>query len=123
MNRALSALLTAALAGGVCAVVPAAPASASCLADPPPSPYAFTGTVLDTRWDGRWARVRTDSGDVVVVKGGGRDAVSSIDRFYQAGSRYRFHPIDRRSPFRDNLCTATHPVGYGANSRSGSVPA
>jgi hypothetical protein len=122
MNRVLSALLTGALAGGVCAVVSAAPASASCLADPPPSPYAFTGRVLDTRWDGRWARVRTDSGDVVEVLGGGPDAVSSVDRFYRAGRRYEFHPINRRTPFRDNLCTATHRVGYGAGGRTGSLP-
>jgi hypothetical protein len=123
MTRVLSALLVGAVAGGLCAVVSATPATASCLADPPPSPYAFTGKVLHTRWDGRWASVRTDSGHVVVVKGGGRGAVSSVDRFFRAGRRYEFHPVNRRSPFRDNLCTATHQVGYGARSRGGSSAA
>lgn len=123
MTRFLSALVVSAVAGGLCAVVPAAPASASCLADPPPSPYAFTGTVLHTRWDGRWASVRTDAGQVVVVTGGRRGVVSSVDRFFQAGRRYEFHPVDRRSPFRDNLCTATQLIGYGARSRGGSSPA
>jgi hypothetical protein len=113
MTRLLSSLLAAAVVGSVCAVLPTTHAGASCLPDPKPSPHAFTGTVLKTRWDGRWAKVRTGTGRTVVVTGGSRHAPTSVDRMYQARRRYEFHPLNRRSPYHDNACTATHLIGYG----------
>ena len=32
---------------------------------------------------------------------------TSVDRAYEAGKRYLFVPINDRSPFQDNTCTAT----------------
>lgn len=95
--------------GGVLAAVSASPASASCLPDPLPSPYAFTGRVVHTKWDGRIARVRTDTGKHVIVRGAERRSeVTSVDRSYQVNQRYEFHPLNSGNPYRDNICTATH---------------
>ncbi|HLL65382.1 MAG TPA: hypothetical protein VK453_06490 [Micromonosporaceae bacterium] len=111
MNRTLRVLLAGVLLGGTLSVASAAPALASCLPNPAPSPYAFTGKVVSTGWGGRLARVRTWSGRLVIVKGGERPgAITSVDRFYQVNQRYEFHPLNRRSPYRDNLCTATRPL-------------
>jgi hypothetical protein len=112
MTRVLPSLLAAAV-GGFCAVLPTTPAAASCLPDPKPSAHAFTGTVLQIRWDGRWAKVRTATGRTVVITGGNRHSPTSVDRSYQARRRYEFHPLNPRSPYRDNACTATHLLGYG----------
>jgi len=73
----------------------------------------FTGTVVETRYLGTEASVRTDSGALVVVRGYiGRDPGlgSSVDRVFREGRRYKFHPVNARSPFRDNACTRTHRI-------------
>ncbi|HLL65380.1 MAG TPA: hypothetical protein VK453_06480 [Micromonosporaceae bacterium] len=111
MIRIARILIAGVMLAGVLTVASASPALARCLPDPAPSPYAFTGTVVATRWDGRLARVRTDGGRVVIVRGGAsRLSVTSVDRYYEVGQRYEFHPTNDRSPYLDNLCTATRPL-------------
>lgn len=97
-------------------VTAAAPATASCAASPPPSPHAFTGTVLKTRLDGRVATVRTASGAIVTVRGAaaaGRKVFTTVDRQYKVNRSYEFHPLNARSPFQDNACTATNRIPGG----------
>lgn len=89
------------------------PAQASCALPPQPSPYSFTGTVVSVDDDGRVAHVRTDAGRRVVVLGAGdpgSDARTSVDRRFAVGGRYEFHPVNSRSPFQDNACTATRQL-------------
>ncbi|GAA1837920.1 hypothetical protein GCM10009772_14420 [Pseudonocardia alni subsp. carboxydivorans] len=88
-------------------------ARASCIADPPRSAHAFTGTVASTSADGRVAQVRTDDGRNVRVVGSPTprpSTATSVDRSYATGTRYEFHPLNPASPYEDNLCTATHEV-------------
>lgn len=88
-----------------------AAAYASCAGPPEPSPYAFTGTVLSVEDGGTIATVETDEGDTVTVLGGpGGYGVTSVDRTYEVGVRYEFHPINDQSPYEDNDCTATHKL-------------
>ncbi|MGH3717166.1 MAG: hypothetical protein ACRDT4_27445 [Micromonosporaceae bacterium] len=105
------------IAGGVIATS-GSPALASCAHPPRQSEYAFTGTVTSVKDDGRLAHVRTDDGQAVVVNGAEEPGtMTSVDRTYQRGARYEFHPINDSSPYRDNACTATHrigPAGAGA---------
>lgn len=98
-------------------VATAAPAAAGCVGPPQRSPYAFTGTVVETRYRGSEATVRTDSGALVVVRGYVRRdplLLSTVGRRFREGGRYEFHPINARSPFRDNACTATHRIRGGS---------
>jgi len=94
--------------------VGAAPeASASCAAPPSVSPWMFTGTVVSTERDGRIAAVRTDDGHRVEVVGTtstSTNGITSVDRDYEIGARYEFHPTNSTSPFQDNICTRTHLV-------------
>jgi len=93
------------------------PAYASCATGHPPrSLAAFTGVVTSTRWQGRLAEVRTDAGRSVTVRGtpGGRSTMTSVDRSYEVGGRYEFHPVNDSSPFEDNNCTATRLLSRGA---------
>jgi hypothetical protein len=91
-------------------------ASASCVTDDPPaSPYAFVGTVIDTREDNRIATVITDAGDRVTVMGTQAtswfsESFSSVDRRYALGGRYEFHPTNASDPYLDNICTATRKL-------------
>jgi hypothetical protein len=39
----------------------------------------------------------------------GSSAVTTVDRTYVVGQRYLFVPVNDRSPFQDNSCTATQP--------------
>jgi hypothetical protein len=111
MTHAIRVFMASAVLGGAFMVASPSPAEASCTANPLPSPYAFIGKVVATKWDGRFARVRTTSGKLVVVKGtADPHQVTSVDRFYQVNRRYEFHPLNSRSPYRDNACTATHPL-------------
>ena len=58
--------------------------------------------------------VHTDDGRTVTVRGSdadGPNAATTVDRTYQVGVRYEFHPLNDTSPYRDNACTATHPIG------------
>ena len=111
MTHAIRVFMAGAVLGGALIVASASPAEASCTADPLPSPYAFTGKVVATKWDGRFARVRTSTGKLVIVKGAaGPHQVTSVDRFYELDRRYEFHPLNSRSPYRDNACTATHQL-------------
>jgi len=92
--------------------VGAAPeASASCATPPLVSPWVFTGTVMSTERDGRVAAVRTDDGRRVEVVGtASTGGFTSVDRAYEIGARYEFHPANSTSPFQDNICTRTHLV-------------
>lgn len=35
---------------------------------------------------------------------------SSADRTYTVGAHYEFHPRNDAPPYRDDICTATHPI-------------
>ncbi|MEV6521155.1 hypothetical protein AB0M43_04320 [Longispora sp. NPDC051575] len=90
------------------------PADASCVSTPVTSRHAFAGVVTDTENRGRVARVRTDDGRTVTVVGTeatGPDSLTTVDRSYEAGTRYEFHPVNGSSPYRDNICTATRALG------------
>ncbi len=107
----------------------AVPAFASCGTDKPAkSQAAFVGVVTSTASDGRVATVQTDTGAIVTVIGtpDTGSAATSVDRTYQVGGRYEFHPINDASPFEDNVCTATRllsqgPVGPGKADRRVAV--
>lgn len=90
-----------------------APAAwASCVPNPPASPSVFTGTVTSTERDGLVAHVGTDDGRMVTVVGTPADSgVTTVDRTYQVGARYEFHPLNATDPFQDNICTRTHIIG------------
>ncbi len=92
---------------------PAESAGASC-ARIARSPHAFTGVVVATRSHDRIATVETDDGQTVEVHGGpAEEAVfSSVDRAYERGGRYEFHPHDANSPYQDDECTATRLLGH-----------
>jgi hypothetical protein len=109
--RYLRALLVASLLAFGLTVGTASPAAALCLPPPQVSQHAFVGRVFLTSWDGRLAWVWTGRGRLVIVQGGSDPEVpTSIDRSFQAGVRYEFHPLNDRSPYQDNLCTATRPL-------------
>ncbi len=72
---------------------------------------AFTGTVVSTERDGRVAAVLTDDGHRVEVVGtASTSGFTSVDRAYEIGARYEFHPANATSPFQDNICTRTHLI-------------
>lgn len=77
------------------------------------SQWSFEGVVTAVRSKERIATVRTDDGRTVEVRGGSSLAVSSVDRTFEAGGRYEFHPINASSPFEDNACTATRLQSQG----------
>jgi len=119
MTRTWRAVRLASIAGLAVAAVllAAAPAQASCVQPPLASPHRFAGTVTAVSNAGRTATVRTDNGRTVTVVGSdadGPNAATSVDRAYQVGVRYEFHPINDTSPYRDNACTATHAIGAGS---------
>jgi hypothetical protein len=119
MTRRALAVLVAGLLGALACLVTVAPplATASCATDRPPrSPAAFTGVVLSTRSKGRVAEIRTDAGETVTVRGTPGTLFSSetsVDRSYEVGGRYEFHPVNRSSPYEDNACTATRLLSRG----------
>ncbi len=82
----------------------------SCAVQSLESPDAFTGVVVSTRSHDRVATVLTDAGARVLVWGTPDigSAVTSVDRTYEVGGRYEFHPTNSASPYQDNACTATH---------------
>lgn len=103
-----------------------AAASASCVQSPLASPYQFTGTVTAVSDGGRTATARTDDGRTVTVLGSEAadpSAISSVDRSYQVGVTYEFHPLNDTSPYRDNACTATHPIGASSPAPGGPAVA
>jgi hypothetical protein len=64
-----------------------------------------------TEHDGRVAAVQTDDGHRVEVVGtSSTSRFTSTDRAYEIGARYEFHPTNSTSPYRNNICTRTHPV-------------
>jgi hypothetical protein len=105
--------------GAIAVVLAPATATASCAGTPTPSPYAFVGTVERTESGGRIAFVRTEDGRDVTVWGGEvRAGVgSSVDRTYDVGATYEFHPRNDTSPFRDGACTATRLLSAGVSPR------
>jgi hypothetical protein len=129
MNRLARAIAAAGGAGlvGAAVLMTATPARASCVLPARVSSYRFTGTVTSVEHGGRTATVRTDDGRTVTVNGGGGDrpeVVTSVDRTYEKGARYEFHPLNDASPYRDNACTATHriePVATAAGESGAST--
>jgi len=106
-------LVVAMVLGLAWALAVPGPAVASCAEQPVDSPYAFVGTVVGLEKDGRVASVVRDSGDTVLVHGSpelGDAVATSVDRRYALGGRYEFHPVNSRSPFEDNACTATRQL-------------
>lgn len=115
-----------------------APASASCVGSPSPSPYAFNGTVVSTEADGRIAEVIAQDGRKVEVRGTpDASAITTVDRTYEVGAQYEFHPVNDSSPYEDNACTATRklsgpvaadesanatPIARGDDAQSGVGP-
>lgn len=91
------------------------------------SEHSFVGVVVRTSANGRVAEVRQDDGRTVTVRGGEtRDnAASSVDRYYDVGARYEFHPVNAEDPYEDNECTATRRLGGGVATLAagGSPPA
>ncbi len=77
------------------------------------SQWSFEGVVTAVRSKERIATVRTDDGRTVEVRGGNSRAVTSVDRTFEAGGRYEFHPVNTSSPFEDNACTATRLLSRG----------
>ena len=76
----------------------------------------FVGTVTETTHNNSWASVAVeevwrgpDLPAAVVVKGGpGGDAITSVDRSFQAGVKYLFFPYaDEQGALADNSCTNT----------------
>jgi hypothetical protein len=111
--------VTAGLAGSL-VVGGSTAASASCGPLPPPSPDAFVGTVVDTDLDDRRATVETTDGDTVTVVGTPSprpNTFSSVDRSYDVGATYEFHPVNGADPYEDNACTRTHQL------RGDAIPA
>ena len=110
----LAALILAALAW----VAPwsLVPAAGSCAEIQRRSPYAFTGVVVSTQSNGRVATVRTDVGTTVQVRGtpDSGSGATSVDRSYEVGARYEFHPLNDSSPYEDNACTFTHLLSRDA---------
>lgn len=96
-------------------------AVASCAQIRITSAHSFTGVVLDTRSQGRVATVRTDTGVTVEVVGTPSvgSVMTSVDRTYEVGARYEFHPLNSTSPYQDNACTATRLLSPAAGPTSG----
>jgi hypothetical protein len=90
-----------------------APAVASCVTEGLRSPWAFEGVVSTVRSERRIATVRTYDGSTVEVRGGSPRAMTSVDRTFEPGGRYEFHPVNDSSPFEDNSCTATRLLSVG----------
>lgn len=117
MSRVLAALAVAAGASVVGGLAGPAPAVASCAVPARTSANPFVGTVTEVANQGRTATVRTDGGRTVIVQGSEADASNSfttVDRTFDKGVRYEFHPINDATPYRDNACTATRAIGAGA---------
>lgn len=87
----------------------ASTAQASCAVSDSRSPHAFTGLVVATHSHDRVATVETDDGQMVEVHGGLDDSesFSSLDRAFERGGRYEFHPTNTANPYQDDECTAT----------------
>jgi hypothetical protein len=113
-HRSRSLALIAIVTGSLGWLVWSAPAaSASCAFPPAESSDAFVGTVIDTALDGRKATVQMEGGSTVSVLGAAfpREGVmSSVDRTYNVGATYEFHPINDEDPYEDSACTATHRI-------------
>jgi hypothetical protein len=121
---AVDRLLTVIVVSTASLLLGSAPnAFASCVTPPATSPTVFTATVLSTDRDGRIARVRTDDGRTIEVRGTpASDGYTSVDRTYMDGTRYEFHPINTTEPFEDNACTATHAVAPLPATTSPTAP-
>jgi hypothetical protein len=119
MTRAVLVALLATVAF----VAGAAGAQASCAAPPSvrdqaaSSPLVFVGTVTFTSDNDRMARVKVESiwrgpelpayVDVHGSPVSGLSTASSVDRKYNAGTRYLFVLFSADRPLQDNSCSAT----------------
>jgi hypothetical protein len=122
--RAVRLVIIAGFAAAASLLAPA-PAQASCVRSPFTSPHHFTGTVTRLGNAGRTATVHTDDGRTVTVLGSeadGPNAATSVDRTYQVGVTYEFHPLNDASPYQDNVCTATHAIGAGSPGSTDPAP-
>lgn len=101
------------------------PAYGSCSMETLRSVHAFTGTVVSLTAQDRVATEMTDAANRVKVIGAAGDwksgVITSVDRTYEVGVRYEFHPLNAASPYRDNSCTATHQL-TGASSPTSTPP-
>ena len=114
MRSALAALVVTA-AVQLVAVASAAPAAASCAEWPTPSAQRFVGTVVDVKDQDTLAVVRREDGATVVVLGAppGSQGESSVERTFRENATYEFHPRNARSPYTDDVCTATRLLREG----------
>lgn len=113
MAKLLTRLVTALGVVGFLLIGGATAASASCAVPPKPSPEAFIGTVVETDLDGLQATVETADGSTVTVVGTPSPrpgSITSVDRSYEVGATYEFHPLNGADPYQDNACTATHQL-------------
>ena len=124
VTRLLRALRVAASVAALAFVLTPSAALADCMMPAPVQEAAqtadivFVGTVTETANRNSWASVAVeevwrgpDQPASVVVKGGsGGDMVSSVDRTFEAGTRYLFFPYrGDDGGLADNSCTNTTP--------------
>jgi hypothetical protein len=117
-------LVTATAAAVVLVLTGPTAAQASCATDPQPSRDRFVGTVVEVESDGRLAYVVLDDGTRVEVHGSsslGVGSATSVDRQYAVGGRYEFHPTNARSPYQDNICTATRQLAGPTSAAPGQA--
>jgi len=110
-----------AVAALACVLTPSV-ALADCMMPPPVKEAAlkaeilFVGTVTETMNNESWASVAVEEiwrgpdlpVDVVVKGGPGGNAMTSVDRSFQAGVKYLFFPYaDEQGALADNSCTNT----------------
>src|SRR5437762_673733 len=111
---------------GMAQLIGVPPAVASCVSPPRVSAHPFTGTVTSVTNMGRNATVRTDDSRTVTISGSpasNPNSVTTVDRKYQVGVHYEFHPINDTDPYQDNDCTATHPIAAASPTEPGTAPA
>jgi hypothetical protein len=120
--RVFRVLRVAASVAALALVLTPSAALADCMMPPPVQEAAqsaeivFVGTVVETTNRNSWASVTVDEvwrgpdqlAQVVVKGGPGGNAVSSVDRSFQAGTKYLFFPyLDETGNLADNACTNT----------------
>ena len=124
-RRAISALSLLVLSTGLVLAAPGA-VLADCAMPPSieevleTADIVFVGTVERTAEANRWASVTVeevwrgpDQPATVLVKGGpAGNAMTSVDRFFEAGVTYLFVPyLDPQAGLSDNACSSTQPFG------------
>lgn len=122
MTVKLRGAATVATAFVVLFASPPLPVKASCAMPPPLEDHlaladaVFVGTVHEVANESRTATVEVheiwtgpDLPATVTVHGGQEEMTTSVDRFFEAGSRYLFAVSANDGRLEDNGCTATMP--------------